>query len=347
MQRIAIFTLALWIGLTGSLIADDGWIGIDRVVAVGDLHGDYEGFVSVLRSAGLLDNNDNWAGGKTHLVQTGDILDRGPGSRKIMDLLMRLEKQAKAADGMVHSLVGNHEAMNAYGDLRYVTKEEFAAYLDGKPAGNPDPVHPAGYGEHRAAFGPRGVYGKWIRGNNAVIQINNTLFLHGGISPKYADTGIRKINQRVRDELADPNRLQGGIVLDQNGPLWYRGLALGEERELTSHVQKVLKNYGVERIVTSHTYSEGAVKPRFGGKVLLIDVGISRYYTGYGQVACLLMEGTKAWALHRGKKVELPSDSGADLLRYYQEAAALDPPPSPIQKIIGQLQGRLSASGGR
>ena len=192
MLRPVLLALALWIGLSASLAADDAWIGIDRVVAVGHLHGDYEGFVSVLRSAGLLDNDGNWAGGKTHLVQTGDILDRGPGSRKIMDLLMQLEKQAKAADGMVHSLIGNHEAMNVYGDLRYVTKEEFAAYVDGKAAGNGDPVHPPGYAEHRGAFGPKGVYGKWIRGNNAVIQINNTLFLHGGISPKYADTGIRK-----------------------------------------------------------------------------------------------------------------------------------------------------------
>ena len=109
----------------------------------------------------------------------------------------------------------------------------------------------------------------------------------------------------------------------------------------------MLKNCSVDRVVISHTYAEGAVKPRFGGRVLMIDVGISRYYTGYGQVACFVMEGTKAWALHRGKKVELPSDSGAGLLRYYQEAAALDPPPSPIQKIIGGLQGRLAASGGR
>ena len=55
------------------------WTGVDRVVAVGDVHGDYDQLVAVLRSAGLIDEQGNWTGGKTHLVQNGDVLDRGPG----------------------------------------------------------------------------------------------------------------------------------------------------------------------------------------------------------------------------------------------------------------------------
>ena len=49
-------------------------------------------------------------------------------TRKIIDLMMNLEKQAKKAGGAVHMLIGNHEAMNMYGDLRYTTKEEFTAF---------------------------------------------------------------------------------------------------------------------------------------------------------------------------------------------------------------------------
>ena len=101
---------------------------MERVIAIGDVHGDYESFAAVLRSAGLIDKDGNWTGGKTHLVQTGDIVDRGPDSRAVMDLLIKLQKQAAAAGGAVHCLLGNHEAMNIYGDLRYVSPAEFAAF---------------------------------------------------------------------------------------------------------------------------------------------------------------------------------------------------------------------------
>ena len=88
----------------------------------------------MLASAGLIDGNGNWTGGKTHLVQTGDVVDRGPDSRAVMDLLMKLEKQAAAAGGAVHALIGNHEAMDVYGDLRYVSPGEFASYAQGPDA---------------------------------------------------------------------------------------------------------------------------------------------------------------------------------------------------------------------
>src|SRR5262245_33598569 len=107
--------------------ADVVFTGVERVVAVGDVHGDFGAFVGVLRAAGVIDQKNKWTGGKTHLVQTGDVPDRGADSRKVMDLLMDLEKQAPKAGGRVHALIGNHEAMNLYGDLRYVVPGEFAA----------------------------------------------------------------------------------------------------------------------------------------------------------------------------------------------------------------------------
>src|SRR4029453_953757 len=104
------------------------WDMAQRLVAVGDVHGDYGQLVTVLRDAGVVDAQDKWAFGKGQLVQTGDRVDRGPDSRKIMDFFMRLEKEAKKAGGAVFPLVGNHEVMNVLGDLRYVIPEEFAAF---------------------------------------------------------------------------------------------------------------------------------------------------------------------------------------------------------------------------
>ena len=80
--------------------------------------------------------------------------------------------------------------------------------------------------------------------------------------------------------------LQGGIVTDNEGPLWYRGLAEGDEKALEPHVKAVLKNHQVERIVIGHTFTDGAVTPRFGGKVLMIDIGLARLYDSKLRQAC-------------------------------------------------------------
>src|SRR3954468_20247839 len=74
--------------------SQDDWQGIQRVVAVGDIHGDKDAFVAVLRMAGVIDDQERWIGGKTHLVQVGDIPARGPQTREAFDFMMRLEKEA-------------------------------------------------------------------------------------------------------------------------------------------------------------------------------------------------------------------------------------------------------------
>ena len=79
------------------------------VFVVGDVHGQFEPFVKLLRHAGLVDEQMNWSGGHSRLVQMGDIFDRGPASRKVDDLLDRIQKQATQAQGEIIRLVGNHE----------------------------------------------------------------------------------------------------------------------------------------------------------------------------------------------------------------------------------------------
>ncbi len=94
--------------------------GVERVVAFADVHGAYTELVTLLRETGIVDAQDHWAAGRAHVVSLGDLLDRGADSRKVMDLLMRLQDEAAAAGGQLHVVLGNHEAMNVLGDLRYV-----------------------------------------------------------------------------------------------------------------------------------------------------------------------------------------------------------------------------------
>ncbi|MEZ4380326.1 MAG: metallophosphoesterase, partial [Nannocystaceae bacterium] len=113
--------------------------GAARIVALGDVHGDLAATRSALRLAGAIDAEDRWVGGELVVVQTGDQLDRGDDEREILDLLARLEGEAKAAGGALYVLNGNHELMNAAGDLRYVTA---GGHLDFADVPGVDPNDP-------------------------------------------------------------------------------------------------------------------------------------------------------------------------------------------------------------
>ena len=357
-----IFVL-LFVGLLPCAFGEDTWTGVDRVVAVGDVHGDYDAFVAVLRAAEVIDSKGRWSGAKTHLVQTGDVLDRGPDSRKALDLLMSLEKQAAKAGGRVHALIGNHEAMNVYGDLRYSDPGEFAAFktVDSARfraalweeqvkalASKPDEAykkkwedeHPLGWYEQRLAFSPKGEYGKWILSHNSVVKINDSLFVHGGIAPAYLSMSIGEMNKAILAELNNFSKLKpDGIVMGSDGPLWYRGLAQGTADLLTTHVDKVLETYGVKRIVIGHTPVPGLVVPRFGSKVLMIDAGMAAAYN-MGRAA-LILENNEVYALHRTQRVKLPANMD-DYVEYLKKALVDEPNPAGIQRLIKEAEDRQS-----
>lgn len=89
-------------------------------VVVGDIHGELDGFKQILRNAGLIDRQDNWSGVDCILIQTGDVIDRGPCSREAVELLRKLQKDAAGAKGEVIRLFGNHELMLFQHNFSYV-----------------------------------------------------------------------------------------------------------------------------------------------------------------------------------------------------------------------------------
>ncbi|MGF1508723.1 MAG: metallophosphoesterase [Myxococcota bacterium] len=327
-------------------------VSAPRVVAVGDVHGDYQQLVQVLRFAGVIGPDGHWSGGRSVLVQAGDIPDRGPDSRKAMELMMRLEREAVENGGRVHALIGNHEALNMMGDLRYVHPGEFEAFvgpdsaqrraewLSGRqgPTSTSDTAStaassedqgdaaaasiPLGWVEHRRAWQPTGSLGAWVLEHDSVVVVGQSMFVHGGLSPALLGVPLSQVNERIREELRSGQAGPGSYVEDPAGPLWYRDLASGDEKALEEHVDRVLTFYEVERIVVAHTPTGGAVIPRFGGRVLLIDVGLSEAYGGAN--ACLILRDGDAFALHRGVEVPIPSDP-AEVAAYLDRLAALEP----------------------
>jgi hypothetical protein len=196
------------------------WNDVPRVTAFADVHGAYAELVPLLRKAGVIDAAEHWAAGTTHVVSLGDLLDRGADSRKVMDLLMRLQGEARAAGGRLHVVLGNHEAMNVLGDLRYVAPGDYAAYSADEPAGvrdaekqrwaanggalaDFDTRFPPGYFGHRALLAPRGTYGAWLLTLPVAIAINDTLFMHGGASSVLNGLSLQELNLRYRTALVE------------------------------------------------------------------------------------------------------------------------------------------------
>ncbi len=129
---------------------------------------------------------------------------------------MRLQKEAARAHGQVIAMVGNHEAMNLTGDLRYVSAADYAGYADRRSALRRENVYnsnktaietayrqkdpqmsgdaikkawfeafPLGRIEHQIAWSDHGEIGQWVVKNPVVVLLDGTLFVHGGISPAY------------------------------------------------------------------------------------------------------------------------------------------------------------------
>lgn len=197
--RLALFVLFAFLRIPAG-----AQTSTQRIVAIGDIHGEFDGFAGLLQRTHLVDPKNRWSGGNATLVQLGDFLDRGPKARAVMDLLMSLQKDAPRQGGRVIVLMGNHEAMNLYGDLRYVTPKDYESFAnDGNQKSRPaaDAGQPAGFLERCQALSADGLYGKWIRTLPAIARINDTIFLHGGINPDLAAFGIDKINEEIATEI--------------------------------------------------------------------------------------------------------------------------------------------------
>ncbi len=281
--------------------------GVERIVAIGDVHGAYDRFVHLLRTLGLVDDKLRWAGETTHLVQLGDVVDRGPDSRKALDLLRRLMDEAPRRGGAVHLLLGNHEAMRILGDLRFVTPGEYQAFVDGDSdrtreafVERADPKDrdalrqetPLGEIEMRVAFGRRGVYGSWIRSLPAIVKIDGVVFVHGGLSPAVADLSCETVNSTVEHELdrdLDETRKAplASLVAREDGPLWYRGLAQ-EPDTFAPEIDQILVAQHARAMVVGHTVTpDGRLRVRFEGKVVQIDTGMQAGYVSGGRASAL------------------------------------------------------------
>jgi hypothetical protein len=197
-----------------------------RIVAIGDWHGDYDNVIATLKMAELVDGDHNWAGGDTIFIQTGDIVDRGDDTILLFELIQKLMNQAKRAGGVVVQILGNHEVFNVMGVMTYVTKGDIDSF--------------GGYEQRRKAWSKDGWIGKYVRKLGLTVRVNRTVFFHGGkyketliigASPKWSKYGLETLQKMSSDGINDLSTeelfnfllfIPEPNLKAEHSPLWYR-----------------------------------------------------------------------------------------------------------------------------
>jgi hypothetical protein len=263
----------------------------DRLLAIGDVHGDLDALLRILRGLDVVDENGDWAAGHDHVVLTGDLNDRGPDSVDVITLVMRLEEQAAEARGRVDCLLGNHEMMAVQQERRYVRPVEAIAF-ESFWFGNWQGLD--------AVYRHESPWARWLRRRPTILRVGETLFCHASLGRWAIGASPSEINLRVRlwvghfqgtSELPD-ERWAWLIEQEGGGPLWNTDF-IREENGLTDattlrpeELREVLAHWGARRAVCGHMVTAKAghrvvhPHPRHGDLVALIDTGISRAVNG-------------------------------------------------------------------
>lgn len=234
-----------------------------KIAAISDIHGQYASMKQLLQANAIIDTELNWTFGDGHLVITGDVLDRGDQVNEALWLLYKLEAQAEQAGGKVHLLLGNHEFMVIANDLRYV-HPKYAKVATAMGITTPD------------FYGEQSVLGRWLRAKPVIIQINDSLYMHGGIHPDFLtlQKSLPEVNELFRSSFAmskadlkqhpQLNFLRGTL-----GPLWYRGYFTSPQLPETE-LDTLLQQLQVKRIIVGHT-TLATIRSHYQGKVISID----------------------------------------------------------------------------
>lgn len=264
----------------------------ERLVVVGDLNGDDDALAVILRANGIIDKSGHWCGEDVHLVQLGDVVNRGSACRAALERLMRLKQQAPSGGGQVTVILGNHECMVTLGNLAWCSPEEMLEFASpeervafevarssaiygflaqARADGRTMPIigvlraweeeHAPGRAAYLRAMGPEGEHGRFLRSFPLAVRVGPVLLTHGGLAPRYAEQGLRGLHEHaMRVWATKPEREEDlssdSLLLADDGPLWNRRYALGDSPRLEEELYRSLRMLGCSTMIVGHTRTD-------------------------------------------------------------------------------------------
>ncbi|MFT5233753.1 MAG: hypothetical protein ACI9UQ_001794 [Candidatus Krumholzibacteriia bacterium] len=257
-----------------------------RIVAIGDVHGDIAATRRALILGGAIDKDDRWIGGDLIVVQTGDQLDRGEDEQEILDLFETLRTASQDSGGAFYALLGNHEIMNAKADLRYVTEGGFADFENATvfdPADTTLARFPENQRARMAALLPGRPYALMLAERFLILQIDDNVFVHGGVLPHHVAHGIDNINAETQAWLRGLTE-RPTIIKDGEVPQWTRLYSEEPDADACEILSEVLATLGAKRMIMGHTVQENGITSYCDDQAWCIDVGLAARYGGETQV---------------------------------------------------------------
>lgn len=241
-----------------------------RLLMVSDMEGQFDKFVSLLRSQHVLDEQLHWRYGDGHVALVGDFVDRGEDMTPLLWRIYRLEEEAVRAGGRVHYVVGNHEQLAMSGRKKYWPRRLIAT------------AQALGEDGDERLFSDKSVLGVWLRSKPVIVKLGDHLLVHGGVSQAFLaeNLSIDATNELARKYLDSeliglPPRLEP--VLGRNGLTWYRGMAMPGDKKYAleanplTHLRSVVARCQVKRVAIAHTIVPDIVLEQ-QGMLLRLDV---------------------------------------------------------------------------
>jgi hypothetical protein len=228
-------------------------VTIKPVSIIGDIHGQYDKLVALLRESGLLDADLTWSGGDTHLWFTGDFLDRGPDGIRVVDLVMRLQGEAKAAGGEVNSLLGNHEVL-FLGAYQFGKEQSGSMFALGW-------LRNGGIVSDMEQATPEQI--AWLKDLPAMALVQDRLLVHADAMfyTQYGDS-IEAVNRSINDLLYSDNVMNWHQLLDE----FSERMTFFDAHTGNSHnARRFLEIFGGRQIIHGHTpihYMELELRPK-------------------------------------------------------------------------------------
>lgn len=226
-----------------------------RIVAIGDIHGDFFYLIQELKLAKLINDKNKWIGKDAILVSVGDLIDRcrkipcvkstndENSDIKILKFFTKLHNEAITYGGAVYSLIGNHELMNVSGDFRYVSGaniDNFEKHSENQEFLINLPEGLANEDARKWSFQPGNPLAEFLACTRlGILKIGPFLFSHAGVIPqlaeKYNISDINKILSLYLFNKLDKNHFDQYNLHELLGPsIKVDGLKLNNEQIINS-----------------------------------------------------------------------------------------------------------------